>query len=330
MWETDLNKALQLYNLLELAPLGSLRQVLHNLGYVSVPRSDVPGALKRILARSVTSRGRSWTAVGAAALRKGHRPSPWPDGDAVVKELEVSGTRPGRGQTAVEPGRPRVGRSCSAPTAAARACRQLILTWPVAVVAPARFVEAQSRMVSRGGTGSRRALAEVLLPEEPVLVSLSVSSRAQLPFETGGRAQCPVTDGRMPSGLARYACGRPGTGAKHTLGRLAAGVGPLSLLKRGRPGDLGSHRAACARPCPPLSRRPRWVAFDSLTRESKCCVGRNGGVPGVRRAPRGHPPADESLARLLRLARRRPPHVPRSKETMSRRSSHNSEGSSRR
>ena len=264
--ETDLNKALQLYNLLERAMAAA--QVLHNLGYVSALRGDVPGALKRYETASLrfTERG-----LGAAALSMDRaelllsaRLLPEARGqiDAVVKELEASGTsldlaeaRLLLSQVALAQG------DLVVSTAAARAARrQLIRQGRSRWAALAHSSEAQSRWAS--GAGQDRVPAEagalrggaarpaVVLAESRVsprgrTCRLSKRRRGHRPVTCcrNRRAHCLRAGRATRAQLVRRSTGPP-------CGRKSGGLFVRPQVRaqgrRGPPGDLGSHRAACA------------------------------------------------------------------------------------
>ena len=245
--ETDLNKALHLYGLLESEIAAA--QVLHNLGYVSALKGDVPAALRRYdqaahhfakrgLGAATLSIDRAELLLSARLLPEARRQI-----EVGVATLEAEGTsldlaeaRLLLSQIALAEGDLVVSGS-----AARTAHRQLVRQGRSRWAALARFVEAQSRWAA--GTVQTRipaeagTLAEVLREQGWLLPSLEcrlMGARAAL--RTGDMD----TVGSLAAGIDRRT--RSGPAAQRVrgwygeaLGRLAAGSrsGALSALRSG-------------------------------------------------------------------------------------------------
>ncbi len=322
--ETDLNKALHLYGLLESEIAAA--QVLHNLGYVSALQGDVPAALRRYdqAARHFAKRGlgaatpsidRAELLLSARLLPEARRQI-----EVGVATLEAAGTsldlaeaRLLLSQIALAEGDLVVSGS-----AARTAHRQLVRQGRSRWAALARFVEAQSRWAA--DTAQTRipaeagALAEVLREQGWLLPSLEcrlMGARAAL--RTGDMD----TVGSLVAGIDRRT--RSGPAAQRVrgwygeaLGRLAAGnrSGALSALRSGlkvaddHRATLGATelRVRTATTVSELADLGLDLAFESK-RAVEVLRWSERWRAGALRAPRATPPTDERLVWMLATLR---------------------------
>ncbi len=322
--ETDLNKALHLYGLLESEIAAA--QVLHNLGYVSALKGDVPAALRRYdqaahhfakrgLGAATLSIDRAELLLSARLLPEARRQI-----EVGVATLEAEGTsldlaeaRLLLSQIALAEGDLVVSGS-----AARTAHRQLVRQGRSRWAALARFVEAQSRWaastVQTRIPAEAGALAEVLREQGWLLPSLEcrlMGARAAL--RTGDMD----TVGSLAAGIDRRT--RSGPAAQRVrgwygeaLGRLAAGSrsGALSALRSGlkvaddHRATLGATelRVRTATTVSELANLGLDLAFESK-RAVEVLRWSERWRAGALRAPRATPPTDERLVWMLATLR---------------------------
>ena len=322
--ETDLNKALRLYHALDSEIAAA--QVLHNLGYVSALRGDVPAALRRydqaarffgerdlcppalsidraelLLSARLLPEAREQIETGVAALQ------------AAGNRLDLAEARLLLSQVALAQ------KDLVASALAAReARRQLTRQGRDRWAGLARFVGAQSRWAAGTAPSLVAAeagrLAQVLNEEGWVLPSLEcrlLGARAALRAGESATARALVAgiDARVRSGPAAQ---RVRAWHGEALGRLAAGSrsGALSAIRAGltvaddHRATLGATelRVRSATSVTGLAELGLDLAFESKS-AFQVLVWAEKWRAGALGSPRATPPGDDKLAWLLAALR---------------------------